>query len=135
MRRLKADFHSHAAGDPRDHLLYSPEMLIQSAADEGIEVLALTCHEGVIFSDRLAQFADRKGVLLIPGIEQLVEGYHVLILNPDPEQARARTFAELRTLGRRDAATAIADRVLELAGWNASAGRCETVEGVSERTR
>lgn len=36
----------------------------------------------------------------MPGLEACIEGKHVVILNPDGEQAAAATFAELRALGR-----------------------------------
>ena len=103
-RAMKADFHAHSGDDPRDSLCYSTEMLIDEAAEHGIEVLAITLHEWMECSPRLSRYADRKGVLLIPAIEQNVEGNHLLMLNPDREQAGATTFADLRALGRRDAA-------------------------------
>lgn len=103
-RVMKADFHTHSADDPRDALLYSTEMLIDEAAARGVEVLALTLHEWMAPSPRVARHAERKGVLLVPAIEQSIEGYHIVILNPDEEQARACTFADLRALGRRNAA-------------------------------
>jgi len=103
-RVLKADFHTHSADDPRDALRYSTEMLIDAVAARGVEVLALTLHEWFERSPRLERYAERKGVLLLPALEQNVEGCHILILNPDAEQARACTFADLRALGRRNAA-------------------------------
>ena len=103
-RVMKADFHTHSADDPRDALQYSTEMLIDDAAANGIEVLALTLHEWMAPSPRVTRYAERRGVLLMPAIEQNVEGCHIVILNPDEEQARACTFADLRALGRRNAA-------------------------------
>jgi len=104
MLELKADFHTHSSDDPQDNLLHSTEMLIDDAARQGFDVLALTCHSGNAVTGRLQEYARRKGILLIPGIELHVEGKHVLILNPDEEQARAETFEELRRLGKRNAA-------------------------------
>lgn len=103
-RKLKADLHTHTADDPYDCIDYSSEMLIDSAAWCEVEVLAVTCHGRVAYYDRLRDYAQRRGVLLIPGIEQLIEGNHVIILNPDPEQAAARSFDRLRALGKRKAA-------------------------------
>ncbi|MEK7795416.1 MAG: PHP-associated domain-containing protein, partial [Candidatus Hydrogenedentota bacterium] len=65
--------------------------------------LAITCHGAVAHTPYLQRFAQDREVLLLPGIEAFIEGKHVLILNPDEEQAKAGTFAELRRLGRRDA--------------------------------
>lgn len=103
-RVMRADFHAHSADDPRDALRHSTEMLIDAAAAAGIEVLALTLHETMRPSPRLTRYAERKGVLLLPAIEQNVDGAHLLMINPDEEQARATTFADLRALGRRNAA-------------------------------
>ena len=103
MKRLKADLHAHCGDDPRDLISYSAEMLIESAAQLNFDVLAIACHEALVYSTRLAEYAVRRGILLVPAIELLVEGKHVVVLNPDAEQARAGTFAELRALGRRDA--------------------------------
>jgi predicted metal-dependent phosphoesterase TrpH len=104
MNWLKADFHSHSADDPRDEIAYSAESLIEQAANAGIQILAITCHERLVYDPYLAEYARRRGLLLIPGIESHINGRHLLILNPDPEQASARTFDELRALGPRNAA-------------------------------
>ena len=101
---LKADFHTHCAEDPHDEIAHSAEMLIDAAAAAGVRVLAITCHGAVAHTPYIERFAREREVLLIPGIEAFIEGKHVLILNPDAEQANARTFDELRRLGRRDAA-------------------------------
>jgi len=103
-RWLKADLHTHTADDPRDTLRYSAEELIDAAAACGVEVLSVTLHETFFWSDRLATYADRRGILLVPGMEQMIEGKHVLILNPDEEHLGCRDFASLRRIGRRDAA-------------------------------
>lgn len=103
MERLRADFHTHSADDPFDTLDYSAEMLIDSVAEAGVDVLAITCHELNVYSDYLADFAARRNVLLIPGIEKFIEGKHVLILNPASEHLSAHTFEEFRALGRRGA--------------------------------
>ena len=104
MAELKADFHTHSADDPRDDLSHSTEVLLDAAAQLNFRVLALTCHEGVTVTERLRAYARRRGITLVPGLEACIEGKHVVILNPDGEQAAAATFAELRALGRRDAA-------------------------------
>ncbi len=104
MAELKTDLHTHSADDPRDDLAYSSEMLIDAAAQLNYQVLALTCHDGIMATERLAAYARRRGILLVPGIEASIEGKHVVILNADAEQASAGTFNEVRALGRRDAA-------------------------------
>jgi hypothetical protein len=104
MADLKADFHTHSADDPCDYLTHSSEMLIDAAAKLNFRVLALTCHEGLVETDRLHEYARRRGLILVPGIEACVEGKHVVILNPDRQQVQATSFQQLRARGRRAAA-------------------------------
>ena len=103
MRQLKADFHAHTADDPIDYISYSTEMLIDSVADLGFDIVTVSCHTRFLKSERLSKYAIERGVLLIPAIEQVVEGKHIVMLNPDEEQANARTFSELRNIGKRNA--------------------------------
>ncbi len=104
MIRLKADLHAHSADDPFDSITYSSEMLIDAVSKLNVDVLAIACHRRLVYSCRLAEHARRRNVLLVPAIEQRIDGKHVVMLNPDEAQARAATFGELRDLGRRDAA-------------------------------
>lgn len=104
MKPLKADLHTHAADDPFDSLAHSAEMLIDAVAAAGMDVLAITCHDLNVYQDRLAAYARRRGVLLIPGIEKFISTKHVLILNPHPEHLEASTFEALRAIGRKGAA-------------------------------
>ncbi|HOJ32810.1 MAG TPA: PHP-associated domain-containing protein [Candidatus Hydrogenedentes bacterium] len=94
---LKADFHTHASDDPAETLSYSSEMLIRQAADRGIDVLSIVGHGSMVFTDRLGEYAENHGVLLVPGVELSIEGKHVLLLNPNREQLTVKTFADLRS--------------------------------------
>lgn len=98
MLRLKADLHTHSADDAIDGLPYSSEMLVDAAADAGIQVLAMTGHGGLIYTKRLSRYAEQRGILLIPGAELFISRKHVLVLNPTPDQLCATTFDELRAL-------------------------------------
>jgi predicted metal-dependent phosphoesterase TrpH len=104
MTWLKADLHAHCGDDPNERIGYSAEMLIDAAAQLNVEVLAIAPHGARMDNARLAVYAARRNVLLIPAAELRLEGKHVLVLNPDEYQARVRTFAELRAAGRRGAA-------------------------------
>ncbi|NIA12659.1 MAG: hypothetical protein GWP08_01170 [Nitrospiraceae bacterium] len=103
-RRLKADLHVHSGDDPYDGISYSSEMLIAAASQLNFQVLAIACHRKLVHNERLAAYARNRGIVLVPAVELLVEGKHVVVLNPDEAQAQATTYAELRELGRRDAA-------------------------------
>lgn len=104
MRLLKADFHTHTAEDPEDRVGHSAEMLIDAAAREGIDVLAISNHNSLLYNDYFAVYAKRRGILLIPAVEKTIEGKHVLILNPTQGHLSASTFEDLRNAGRDGAA-------------------------------
>jgi predicted metal-dependent phosphoesterase TrpH len=82
MKKLKADLHIHTAEDPCDHIRYSAYELIDTAVDQGFEVLSITNHNALTFDRRLESYAGRKGILLIPGTEIMASKAHVLIINP-----------------------------------------------------
>lgn len=84
---LKADFHIHVQGDPRHHIKYTAQQLIDRAAALGFEVLAITNHDQVFYNETLAKYAESKGILLIPGIEKTIKGNEVLIYNITQQEA------------------------------------------------
>lgn len=80
--KLKADFHIHTAEDPRDNIKYTAFELIDRAAELKFDVLSITNHDAVTYDGKLAAYAEKKGVLLIPGVEVTLSNKHVLIINP-----------------------------------------------------
>ncbi len=100
---LKADFHSHTSDDPVDEIAHSAEQLINSVAQRGFQVLAITCHTALVYDDYLVEYAQRKDITLIPGLEADIDNRHVLILNPHPDHLTASSFGELRRIGKMDA--------------------------------
>lgn len=96
MRKLKVDLHLHCAEDPLDDVDHSAQELIDEAARKGFDAIAIANHHVVTYSRRLALYAERRGVILIPGIEKLIEGKHVLLVNVDWRVHPVRTFGELR---------------------------------------
>lgn len=103
MQRLKADFHTHTADDPHDRIEYTTELLLDAVAGAGIQVLAITCHNARVYSGEWSEYAKERGILLVPGVEQEIDGAHVLILNPDDEHLCATSFDDLRRIGKKDA--------------------------------
>ncbi len=83
-RWLKAELHAHTRDDPVDGgtlVRHSAEELIDTAAAQGFEVLAITNHNRVFHNEALSAYAAERGVLLIPGVEATVRGKHVLLYN------------------------------------------------------
>jgi hypothetical protein len=98
---LKADFHMHSKEDWYDafQIRYSAKELIDSAARQKFEVLAITHHNHVYFNSDLKRYARKKGILLIPGAEVTLEGKHVVILNTtNREIAKLKKIRDLKRL-------------------------------------
>jgi predicted metal-dependent phosphoesterase TrpH len=100
-RPLKADLHLHTAEDPCDRVSHTAKELISKAADDGFEVLAITNHQCLTFSQKLSAYARERGILLIPGMEINVKHRHVLLLNP-PSGKKVSDFSSLSRLRRPD---------------------------------
>lgn len=80
---LKVDFHTHTAEDPLENINYDAFQLIDRASQEGFDVLSITNHNLVTHNQELGEYAKKRGILLIPGIEACFSDKEVLILNPD----------------------------------------------------
>lgn len=96
--QYKINLHLHSHEDPLDgpRISYSFKEAINEAAKLHFNALAITLHNGFGYTDELAQYAKEKNILLIPGIEETVDGRHVLILNATPEAEQVHTFDDLR---------------------------------------
>ncbi len=97
---LKADFHIHTRGDPQGVERHSVEELIIRAEQLKYSVLAVTNKNTVTYSKKLAGFAKKHGILLIPGAEVHISGKEVLVLNYQGKLPK--TFAELARLRRKN---------------------------------
>jgi predicted metal-dependent phosphoesterase TrpH len=80
---LRADFHHHINTDPTDgrFVEHSAGDLIDRAAAIGLNVLAITCHESIPYDADVIDYARRRGIVLLRGMEATVDGHHVLLLN------------------------------------------------------
>jgi len=99
-QKLKADFHIHTAEDPRDNIHYTARDIIDRGAELGFDVLSITNHDVVTCDNALVSYAEKKNILLIPGIEVTLSHKHVVILNPGfkktPHGSRLQDLAELK---------------------------------------
>lgn len=96
---LKADLHLHAGEDKCRKLKYSSKELIDHASKKGFEVLSLTFHRDLFYNKDISNYAKKKGILLIPGVEKWIEGKEVLIYNLIEKEAKnLKTFKDLRNL-------------------------------------
>lgn len=92
---FKIQFHTHTKHDPVDNIKHSEKQLIDAAGMYGYHALAITCHNRVVFNNDLHEYAQKKGVLLIPGIEKSIDRRHVLIINAAVEAEKILTFNDL----------------------------------------
>ncbi len=95
--QLKINLHFHTNDDPveRAFIRYNAVEAIDEAARQGFGAIAITLHNLFHYSPELAQYAQQKNVLLIPGIEKTIEGAHVLIINATKEAEQIKNFAQL----------------------------------------
>jgi hypothetical protein len=97
--KLKVDFHTHTSDDPQDYIDFSAEELIDRAAERGFDVLAITNHDAITHSRRLEDYAARRGILLIPGVELTLSNKHVVVINPESREVEAfRSLDDLAAL-------------------------------------
>ena len=97
MKILKADLHIHTNEAPYEHIRYSAKDMIDVASQRGFDVLSITNHEMVTYNKELEEYALSKGVLLIPGVEPVIQGKDILIYNlPDYKPGMIKTFEDLK---------------------------------------
>lgn len=95
MNNYKIQFHCHTGSDPEDCLFHSDKDLIDRAARHNYDVLAITCHNKIVHTQELCDYAKKKGILLIPGIEKTISGKHVVIVNASKDAEFVHTFKDL----------------------------------------
>jgi predicted metal-dependent phosphoesterase TrpH len=97
---LKFDFHMHTLDDPFDHHVYhTPYELLDKAHSLGYGALSITLHTRQYENEAASRYARERGILLIPGVEQDIEGCHVLLINfPKADAERVATFSDLTRL-------------------------------------
>ncbi len=91
---LKANLHFHAAEDEKivSHNVYQG---IDYAKEQNFGVLAYTPHRKFCFEQKFSQYAESKGLLLIPGIEIQIGKKHIVILNCDKEAENIKSFKDV----------------------------------------
>ncbi|RLD12062.1 MAG: hypothetical protein DRI44_01940 [Chlamydiae bacterium] len=93
---IRADLHIHSGDDPYDKLPYTVFNAIDQAAARGINCIAITDHMQFSWKREYSDYAKKKQVLLIPGIETQIINKDVIVLNSDKNVERIKTFDDLR---------------------------------------
>jgi len=104
MKWLKADLHLHSNDDPKEtHLGHNRKQLIEFMAKSGFDVISITHHDSFGYTKELAEYAKKRGILLLPGIEKRIEGKEVLLYNVYPnELKRIKKLSDLTKIKRKD---------------------------------
>ncbi|MBW2999186.1 PHP domain-containing protein [Candidatus Woesearchaeota archaeon] len=93
---LKADLHSHSGNDPEHKLSYSHRELISFVSKLDFEIWSITNHDQIVYNKSLIDYAKRKGILLVPGVELTIEKKDVLIYNITRAlMKKIKTFVDL----------------------------------------
>src|SRR5262249_5055357 len=95
---LKVELHSHTADDPADRIAFTTTELIDRAAAQGFDALAVTLHDRQLDLAPYRSYAERHRIVLIPGIERTIERKHVLLLNFSSAAERVESFEDLSRL-------------------------------------
>ena len=98
---LKVELHAHTEDDPDDSIPYSTRDLIDRAAAQGFDAIAITLHDHQLDLRPWLSYAADRDVVLIPGTERTIHGKHVLLLNFADGAEDVRTFDDLAALRRR----------------------------------
>jgi predicted metal-dependent phosphoesterase TrpH len=98
---IKVELHAHTSDDPGDRIPHSTEALLARAAALGYGALAITLHNRWFDPTPWERRARPLGLTLLSGIEQGIEGRHVLAINVPREVEQARTFDDLRAIKQR----------------------------------
>ncbi|MCF7820207.1 MAG: PHP domain-containing protein [Candidatus Pacebacteria bacterium] len=105
MPKYKASLHIHATEDSQEdfRIKYSVYELIDKAYKYGFKVLALTFHNQFYTNKKYFDYAQKRGILLISGIEKALYNNHkktstshVIILNCNQQAEKLETFTDLR---------------------------------------
>ena len=100
--KLKVDFHIHSNSDYVEKILEgdnlpSPEQYIDKASQLGFGAISFTNHSTWCDVREYSEYASRKGIILVPGIEICVQGKHVLLHN-FAHQSDIETFDDIKKL-------------------------------------
>lgn len=100
---LKADLHLHTSEDPQDKFItYNARQLIDYAKNLGFDVIAITNHGKVFYNRSIADYAKKKGILLIPGVELFVENSDLLVYNITQKEAgKIKKISDIEALKKR----------------------------------
>ena len=148
-KRLDLHFHTPASQDDYKHLGTTPEQLVASAKQAGLDGFAVTDHNTGAWIDQIKAVANTEGIVAFPGVEVTVFGgernVHILaIFDPSKGTADVHDFlAQVSiTADKRGSTEALArgdvndviDKIALLGGVPLLA-HCDSTSGVTQEIR
>jgi predicted metal-dependent phosphoesterase TrpH len=106
--RLKVELHAHTWDDPHDLIPHSAEDLIDRAAALDYHAIAITLHDKQLDLQPHLDHARARGIVLIPGVERMIEGCHVLLINFSAASETIDSFEDLAALRARERGLVVA---------------------------
>lgn len=94
--KLQADLHLHTSQRPEEFVRPDARIVIDRAARQRFQVLSITNHDTLSYSEELAGYARERGILLIPGGGSYYRGEACAPLQPGRAAPWIRTFGDLR---------------------------------------
>lgn len=96
----KVNLHFHTGADNKHCLPYSTKEAIDKSVAFGYTAIAITCHDSFEWTQEDAEYADKKGITLISGIEASVKDEtgrqcDVIILNCNKDAEKICDFDDL----------------------------------------
>ncbi len=89
MRDLRADLHIHTCLSPCGELTMSPRAIVEAAARQRLDLIAITDHNTARMTGVVAQAAARHGIACLYGLElQTQEDVHLLAYFDDAQTAQ-----------------------------------------------
>lgn len=92
---LKTNLHFHTSADDGKGVDYDIYQALDFAQKKGFDVLAYTSHKKFLFKQEYADYAARKGILLVAGMEKKIEGKEILLINCGEEAEEIKNFEDL----------------------------------------
>ncbi|MEY1662199.1 PHP domain-containing protein [Isoalcanivorax beigongshangi] len=127
---LRYDLHCHSLAS--DGAL-SPAALVARAAEQGVQLLALTDHDTLAGLPEARAAAQQHGVTLVPGIELSVDWQgrelHLVGLDMDPEHPAMRALVASQQQARETRARQIGARLDRAAGMALSYDKAAALAG------
>ncbi len=104
IQKLKVDFHVHTGEDPKDrYIRYSAQELLDKAVEYNFDAITIANHGTVLYNKKLREYAEKRGIVLIPGMEAYVGKKHILIVNCQQRDYPSLNFKNLRSSIGKDA--------------------------------